>query len=270
MNSSLFIRLACFTLTIGSVIAQQNAQQAAAPPRAARVGYLSPADSPDFSRIVPAAPTAGDSRDALDLSIFRATRSLEGSPRWALALSDNDVSTAGLFKAFSCSLGVELTRDNAPLVTALVTKLTADSGNALTRLKQLNQQRKRPFMVAEGPICLPSRASLDGNPDYPSGHSTSGWTVGLVLAEMAPDAASAILSRARAIGESRVVCGVHNASAIDAGFMTASAVVAALHGSAAFRADMGAARSELAAARAHVSGGAGCALEAEILATRPY
>ena len=44
-----------------------------------------------------------------------------------------------------------------------------------------------------------------------------------------------ILVRARAYGESRIVCGVHNLSAVEAGRTNASALVAALHGSPQFR-----------------------------------
>jgi acid phosphatase (class A) len=55
--------------------------------------------------------------------------------------------------------------------------------------------------------------------------------------------------RARAFGESRVVCGVHNMSAVEAGRTNGSILVAALHGSPEFRRDMDAARAEVAAAR---------------------
>ena len=55
---------------------------------------------------------------------------------------------------------------------------------------------------------------------------TLGW--GLVLAELAPDRATPILSRARAIGESRVVCGVHYPSDVLAGYLAASLWVSTL------------------------------------------
>ena len=41
-----------------------------------------------------------------------------------------------------------------------------------------------------------------------------GWTVGLIMAEVAPDRATEILARARAFGEGRLVCGVHTLSAL--------------------------------------------------------
>jgi acid phosphatase (class A) len=49
------------------------------------------------------------------------------------------------------------------------------------------------------------------------------------------------------------VCGVHNASAVEAGRLTATAVFAAQHASAEFRADVDAARQELVALRARLA-----------------
>jgi acid phosphatase (class A) len=106
-----------------------------------------------------------------------------------------------------------------------------------------------PLPDRRGPICVDKTEGLAKSPDYPSGHTTWGWTVGLVLAEADPAHATAILSRARAFGESRLVCGVHNASAIEAGRTNAAALVAALHGSKAFRDDLDAVRDEIAELR---------------------
>ncbi len=66
-----------------------------------------------------------------------------------------------------------------------------------------------------------------------------------MLTQVAPDRASQILARGRSIGESRVVCGVHNESAIQGGRQTADAVMAVVSTNAEFRADVEAARAEL-------------------------
>ena len=86
------------------------------------------------------------------------------------------------------------------------------------------------------------------------------------------DRATPILARARSFGESRLICGVHNMSAVEAGRTNGSIVVAGLHGSAAFRADMDAARKEIAALRksAKAPDGAACAAEAELIGKSPY
>ena len=95
--------------------------------------------------------------------------------------------------------------------------------------------------------------------------------MGLVLgAELAPDRATEILSRGRAYGQSRAVCGAHNASAVEAGGMVAAATNATLHGSAEFRADMDAARAELASLRQSGEKPPACEAEAALIAQSAY
>ena len=158
-----------------------------------------------------------------------------------------------------------------PKLTALLMKIRFDVGDAVNKPKDL-YQRKRPYLIDEGPICVDKTEGLAKSPDYPSGHTTWGWTVGLILAEADPAHATAILTRARAFGESRVVCGVHNASAIEAGRTNASALVAALHGSKAFRDDLDGVRAELDEARksAVAAPAAQCAAEQALTAQTPW
>ena len=63
-----------------------------------------------------------------------------------------------------------------------------------------------------------------------------------------------MLDVGKQIGESRIICGVHYASDIEAGRTLASAMVARLHGDPQFQADMKKARSEIARAKAAPSG----------------
>jgi acid phosphatase (class A) len=160
-----------------------------------------------------------------------------------MAQSDDNLSVPGLLKVFACSLGAALDLQSAPRLGALLSGVTIDSNAAVALVKE-RYQRKRPFMVDEGPICLPRAGYLLTNFDYPSGHAALGWATGLLLAEIAPGRAAAILARARAFGDSRVICGVHNASAVEAGRLAGAALVAELHGSAAFRADLDQAKRE--------------------------
>jgi acid phosphatase (class A) len=235
-------------------------------------GYLSTAEMPDVTRIAPPAPAPGDVRDQLDLATFRKTRALEGTPRWAMALSDNDVSTAGLMRAFSCSAGVVLSRDATPAVASFLARVGRDTSTAFNRLKNFYAGRKRPFLVESGPVCLPATgaARLANNPDYPSGHTALAYSAGLVLAELIPVHATEILLRAQAFGESRAICGVHNLSAVEAGRLVSQSVVAALHANEFFRADLAAAHDELMNTQATSPAAETCALEAETVKLRPY
>ena len=208
--------------------------------------YLTGAMSPDTYRILPPAPLPGTVRYEADRKMFLGTRSLKDTPRWALALNDDNIGL--LRKDLSCALGVELTDQNAPRFTALMRRVGRDSSN-LTNLPKDTFKRLRPFLVDKGPICIDPDGGIAKSFDYPSGHVTYSWTVGLILAELAPDRATEILIRSRAYGESRMVCGVHNMSAVESGRTNGSIVVASLHGQAEFRSDMDAARGEIAAAR---------------------
>ena len=115
------------------------------------------------------------------------------------------------------------------------------------------------------------RAALEQSPDYPSGHTALSWETGLILAELVPESASEVLARARAFGQSRIVCGVHNASAVEAGWMTATAVFTMQVSSPNFHGDFESARTELAGLRAVAkSKPVGCAAEAKSLAQNPY
>ena len=210
-------------------------------------GYL-PSGAIDITKTLQAAPKKGDARYAADRRIFIATRHWLGTPRGDLATRDVQSDPASMFAAYSCALGVSLTPDTAPNTTTLLGMAGFDtatqSGAAMNYLR-----RDRPFLIDKGQVCEPIE-DFKGSYDYPSGHTTMGWTWALLLADLAPDRSTAIMARGRAYGESRIVCGAHNASAVDAGRATAAATLAKDLAQPAFQADLAAARTELAALRA--------------------
>ena len=233
-------------------------------------GYLT-ASALDSVRVAPQPPAAGSARSEADRKTFLATRSMEGSPRWALAASDNDQSVGATLQEFSCALGVQVDATSAPETVQLFNRLIPDAHRTVEAAKQ-KFNRKRPFLLDPGPICTPKTDELARSPDYPSGHSSWGWMAALSFAEIAPDRASPVLARGRAYGESRVVCGVHSPSAIEAGRVNGAALVAALHGSNAFRADLDQARAEIAALRSsgHAPNAGKCDAEARLIAAPAY
>jgi acid phosphatase (class A) len=264
MSTSRNVRLVPLILLAASLVYGQAAAPAPTP-------YLPSGAAPDLFLIVPPAPASGDMRDALDRAIFRATRALEGSPRWKMSISDNDYTVPALLKDFSCSLGAAPTAENAPRLTWLLSRALMDAAYGAANVKSKYKQRKRPFTVDKGNICIARDAEFEASADYPSGHASVSWAFGLILAEMAPDRATAVLTRARAYGDSRLFCGVHNASAVEAGQVVAATMVAALQGSKEFRADLTAAEAELLALRKnHPYGSESCVTEAGLSAMSPY
>jgi acid phosphatase (class A) len=99
--------------------------------------------------------------------------------------------------------------------------------------------------------CTPAEeAKLSKDGSYPSGHAALGWAWALVLAEASPAQTNVLLARGHAFGQSRVVCGVHWQSDVDAGRLMGSATVARLHADPVFQAQLKAAAAEINAARA--------------------
>lgn len=230
-----------------------------------RLGYLAPGAF-DILAVLPPAPEKGDTRYEADRAIYRTTRALVGTPRWELAVNDVKTRQTDLMRDFSCAVGVTLTPENAPRLAALVARASADTGRA-TQIAKDHYRRLRPYQIDSGAVCQPA-VQLEGSFDYPSGHTTLGWTWATLLAELVPDRATQILARGRAFGESRIVCGVHNASAVEGGRLSASATLAASASSREFQADLAAARAEVAALRARgaTPDGAACAREGELVA----
>lgn len=251
-------------LTVGSGGAAQDARPA---------GYLSAGEF-DVTTVIEPAPRPGDPRYETDRDIFRDTRRLIGTERYDLATRDAVTTPAAMMQDFSCSVGVALTPENAPKLLAVVRRAAIDTGSQSGHAKEVFQ-RERPYVIDQGPTCQAPAELFDqrnnrASYDYPSGHSTWGWTWALVLASAAPDRAQKILERGRAYGDSRFVCGVHNESAVEAGIMSASATMVLVQTKPAYQADLAAARAELTALRQSGQAPAAteCEAEARLIAQR--
>lgn len=208
------------------------------------LAYLSPEATPDGLRILAPLPPAGGVVARADHDLFVATRRLAGSSRWQVAIAD--VHTEA-FEHFACALGVRLSPARAPALARLLDR--ASTSGVVDPVKRFYQSA-RPYIGTDAPICQPKSNALAANGDYPSGHAAGGWMEALMLAELAPDRATEILARGRAFGESRLICGAHSLSAVEAGWTAGAATTAALHAVPEFRADLEAAREEMPRARA--------------------
>ncbi|WP_433925400.1 acid phosphatase [Stenotrophomonas nematodicola] len=234
------------------------------------VGYL-PADAvPASLALVPAPPAAGSAGFALDEQVSREAQVLRDSPRFAQAHRDAELGFPAGANQFSCAIDVEVDAVKTPALYRLLERSRIDA-SAATRTAKKHYQRPRPFMVNNEPTCSPEdEQDLRGNGSYPSGHTSIGWAWALILSEIAPDRADAILARGRNYGESRLVCNVHWQSDILEGRFMGAAAVARLHGNAAFNKDLMAARKEIVAARkAGLHSSRDCAAEEAVLKVRP-
>lgn len=230
-------------------------------------GYLPAAGRPDSLKLLPPPPAPDSAAQAADADIARQQMPLRGTARWQLAVADAELRFPQAAGAFSCALGAPITEQDTPHLVLLLRRSLADAGLSTAGAKN-HYQRARPFMVNGQPMCTPADADrLRKSGSYPSGHNAAGWAWALILAELAPDRADALLARGLAFGQSRVVCNVHWQSDANAGRLMGAAAVARLHADPAFVADMAAAREEIAAVRARgLAPTRDCAAEAAALA----
>lgn len=205
-------------------------------------GERNPAVQVDARVFIPPPPAANSALELAERNIVRGPWSAE---RRAQALADNAIDP---FAAFDSVLGENFTAANFPATTRLLDRAGRAAGFAGDPVKFVHR-RLRPF-VSDNSIapCIPDDERLRASFSYPSGHAALGFGWALVLAELIPSRADAIVERGRDFGWSRIVCGVHYPSDLSAGHVVAAAAIARLHADPDFQRELAAAREELARA----------------------
>lgn len=231
-------------------------------------GYLTKEQQLDSKEFVLPSPTEYSTRQTIDTAWADKLKALRGTARWDLAISDADLAFPSAARTFACALGIPVTERDTPALYMLLRRTLTDIGLAPYSAKNA-YQRERPFMVRGEVVCTPEdEEALRKDGSYPSGHTAIGWGWALILTELAPDRAEAILARGRSFGESRNVCNAHWYTDVVAGRLVGAAAVARLHADEEFLAAMKAARADIDRARRDgLSPQIDCATETTILDT---
>ncbi|MGP1609909.1 MAG: acid phosphatase, partial [Burkholderiales bacterium] len=187
-------------------------------------GYLSAAEMPDSVKLLPPPPAVGSADYAADIATSKL-REQRGTPRWEQAAADAELGFPQAANIFSCAMKLPVSEQVTPRLYGLLRRTRTDAAVVSDSAKDL-YKRTRPFMQNHEPMCTPDkRESLSKNGSYPSGHTSIGWAWALIMAELAPEQADAILARGRSYGESRLICNVHwQSDVVQARFMGASVV----------------------------------------------
>ncbi len=229
------------------------------------VGYLGNA-VPDGVALLPPPPAPGSTLFANDEAVSRASQKLLGTPRYALAVTDANLVFPAAATSFACALGVPITQAQSPYLYQVMRRVLTDAALPTNAAKVL-YRRPRPFAFHHEPLCTPEEAArMQDDGSYPSAHSAIGWAWALVLVQVAPERADALMARGRAFGQSRLVCNAHWQTDLIAARFLAAGSFALLQANATYRSDVAAASAEVAKLRA---GGAApdadCAAEAAAL-----
>lgn len=235
-------------LTCAAVPQAASTQEAAKiePPKA----YLDTSALPDPRSYLQPPPVPGTAAFAADRFAYESALAGKEGDAWKRAVSQASVSSPAVQQQIQCALGVRLNPASTSSFGKLMRRSALTLGVASEHAKAA-WNRDRPYIGEAGAVtCDPGTSSGKQSPGYPSGHAAIGWMWGLMLAELAPERANESLAWGAALGDNRVACRVHYPSDVFAGRAMGAAVLARLHADPAFRADMEAARAEIAAARA--------------------
>lgn len=211
------------------------------------VFFLEEGDAPNSLVILPGPPSAESVAFMYDKARYDWGKSIRKTERGEQAFRDARVEGQNLPDAYSEAFGVEISEANTPEIYRLIVGMREDAGDLATREAKRHYNRPRPYAFFEEDTCNPEQqAELSTNGSYPSGHSSLGWATALVLTELNPDRQDEILERGFQMGESRVICGYHFQSDVDAGRITGSGIVARLHADPNFTAQLEKAKKEFA------------------------
>lgn len=195
--------------------------------------------------LLPAPPQPGSILFMNDEAQYKWGKLQRDTPRGDQACADAQVNGDGVPMAFSKAFGLEITKENTPEIYKLVLGMREDAGDLATREAKNHYMRIRPFAFYNEMTCNPAQQNeLSTNGSYPSGHTAIGWATALVLAEINTDRQNEILKRGYEMGQSRVICGYHFQSDVDAARLVASAVVARLHANKEFMKQLDKAKKE--------------------------
>lgn len=209
-------------------------------------GFIPEAELPDAVAFLPPPPADGSAAKAWDLARHElAKKQREDPARAALAARDAVFTWENLYASFSPAYGRTMSEAETPALCALL-HFALDTTRQSYRRAKRTYRRPRPFAELGEPPLRPEDVRL-GADSYPSGHAATAWAAALVLAEVRPASAAALFARGFEAGESRLVCGVHWASDVEAGRLVAGAAVARMHADPDFRGLLEAALREEAA-----------------------
>ncbi len=261
MMTKQYLKLQLFTAIVLSVLMLSCTQQTAKDQQAVTSlskeikeihkgileGYLLADEIPNSLELVPPPPQEGSAAFKLDQEIAAKYIAMDDAVRKEQATKDAMLGFPEATEAFNIVLDIKISEENTPHLYMILRRTLADAGLSTYAAKN-HYQRERPFMVNNAPICTPEEEeSLRKDGSYPSGHTAIGWAWALILAEVFPDQADAILERGKEFGISRNVCNVHWHSDVVYGRMMGAAAVAKLHANSQFVIDLEAAKAEVKA-----------------------
>ena len=179
-----------------------------------------------------------------DLFRFWKAKQQRYGYRGKVAAQNDNLTIDYLMKIYGKAIGITISRESTPHIVALMELVDKQSDKSARDLK--NQYfRKRPYVqLGEGTAVPQWEKSSRKSSSYASHHANLGWSMSMVLAEVAPENQDEVLRIGFNYGYDRVIVGYHWPSDVEAGRLLGAALVARMHADANFKQLIKQARAE--------------------------
>ncbi len=207
--------------------------------------YFELNEMPSLLEIMPPPPSFDSPEFANDVVRYGwGKQQRQDQERLELAIADAEWDNlTKLFLQWKDAFGLEINETETPEIYKLLTTSLATT-DPMRKETKAYYHRQRPFERFDDSMPSHEEDELRGEGSYPSGHSLRGWSISLLLAQIAPSRANEIFKRGWDYCNSRVIVGAHWQSDVDASRTAASIGFCALQNSEAFITQMKKAQQE--------------------------
>lgn len=214
---------------------------AIAPANAEDAKPFTDAKAIDLVTILPPPPARDSDKTKAELAEI-LTLQVERTPEMVAHAKADDEETVWRFAGEL--FGPKFDKAKLPKFAAFFDRVVETEGAVVDPAKK-TLNRPRPHMVSD--IVKPV-VKMSSSGAYPSGHTTLGTLMGIVLADMVPEKRAEIMARAWDYGHSRLVAGIHYPSDIEMGRISGSVIAVTIIRQDDFKAEFAPAKAELRAA----------------------
>lgn len=244
VNKNLFMKK-IFLFTLTATLLLCVAPTASAQLLKGAKPYLTPDELPNMVNWLPEPPAEGSAAFDYDISRYGwGKEQRKDTKRAQRAIRHASIDPVVVCDHFSEAMGIKISPENTPQIYRLLVDGMETANNISLKPKK-HYSRQRPFSRFNEPTLVPkAEAVLRNNGSYPSGHTIIGFSAALLLSEINPAAADALLKEGYECGQSRIITGYHWQSDVDAARIAASVAVVAMHNSKDFCKQMKRAKKE--------------------------
>lgn len=211
----------------------------------AESSFLSEAQLQSCVSMMPEPPSFESAAFAYDKQQYEWGKSQRDTSRGKRASADAETALTYISHIFSNAIGQTISPELTPKTYAFLTELN-ETTKAMSVVSKRLYFRPRPYVYFNEPTSVPEKeAHLRHSSSYPSGHTTLGWSMALVLAELFPEKSTEIFKCGYEYGQSRVIAGYHYQTDVDAGRVISSTLVALAHSEPKFQRMISEAKAEL-------------------------